>query len=88
MNAVPQVAVCLFSRGRFAPVFQRNLLNIVNRSPFGRIEIRFGLNKAEQDFHYALGVLCPDGVTPARHDLPGGIERLHWSAEDGLQVWL
>jgi hypothetical protein len=33
-----------------------------------------------------MGALCPDGKTPVRQDLPGGVERFRWSGDGGRAI--
>ena len=80
-----QAAVCLFAQPD-AAAFRRCLWSVLNHTPRDRIELRLACGTGD-DLAFALGVLCPDGAAPARQALPGGVERFHWTAADGLPVW-
>jgi hypothetical protein len=87
MNQPRRAAVCLSTHDESSELFQRRLWGVLRHTPPDQVELRLGFNRASPDLYYALGVLCPDGVTPARQALPGGVERFHWAGADGLSVW-
>jgi hypothetical protein len=88
MSDARQAAVCIVSHGDANEAFQRCFNSILSHTPVERIELRLAFAQSRRSVHYALGVLVPDGAWPARQQLPDGIERFHFTAKDGLPVWV
>ncbi len=88
MNAGRRATVCLLTYGDYLPYFRRCLESVLATTPRDAIELRLGFNQAPVSHSYTLGALCPDGTTPARALLPGGVERFSWTGPDGLTVRL
>ena len=87
MSQPCQATVCVVARGDFADSFRRCLASVLEHTPRERIELRLACSDAVYSFNHALGTLCPSGCWPQQQALPGGIERFHWTAKDGLRVW-
>ena len=66
--------------------FASRLDKLLRHTPPGVMELRLGFSRAVHSLHYALGLLCPDGTTPGRQELPGGIERFWWADAGGPPV--
>ncbi len=86
MSAPAPIAICLLAEGAAPAAFRRCFWSILNHTPLDRIELRLGFSRATTSFHSALGALCPDNRWPQFDQLPGGVERFHWTARDGMRV--
>lgn len=86
----PRLAsICLVIDGNSAVSFERCLAGVLEHTPLEAVELRLGISQATSSLHYSLGLLCPDGVWPQWQELPGGVERFHWTGPDDLpiQAW-
>lgn len=87
MNAAPAAALCITTAGERFGRFRDCLESVLATTPPDAVEWRLAFCQAQTAFHYALGRLLPDGVTPQYARLPGGVERYTWAAP-GPRVWL
>jgi hypothetical protein len=62
------------------------LWSVLHHTPLDKIHWHLAFNQSVHDFHAVLGALCPDGVTPERRELPGGVERFQWTTREGMAV--
>ena len=86
MTSPGLATVCVLTYGDFLPYFRRCLDSLLATTPLDAVELRLGFNQAPESCHYALGRLCPDGRTPCRTPLPGGLERFEVMTEAGRPV--
>jgi hypothetical protein len=90
MSQSRPAAIRLFVYSDSLEYFPVALAAVLAHTPREQIELRLGFSQAPHNCYYALGTLSPEGVTPARHELPGAVEHFQWTANGGLpvRVWL
>jgi hypothetical protein len=86
MNPSRRAMVCFFAADDSSDSFQPLLWSVLNHAPLAQIELRMGFLRAELDFCFALGELCPDLVTPQYCLLQEDIERYQWFGREGLRL--
>jgi hypothetical protein len=88
MTAKRWATVCILTFGDYLPYFKRCLESVLAYTPQDQIELRLGFNDAPLSFHYALGLLCPDGAATDNVLLSSGIDRFSFIGDAGMQVRL
>jgi hypothetical protein len=60
--------------------------DVIANLPAKSVEIRMGFSQCDYGFFNVLGGLCPDGVTPEHHEIPGGVQRFQWVGRNELTI--
>ncbi len=86
MTVPSLTTLCILTYGDYLDYYRRCLESILAHTPGDAFDLHLGFNAATLSLHYALGLLGPDIGAPHLAQLPGGVERFRWRADNGLAV--